>query len=87
MPLNYDKWNALEVLVDQLRGCMDPEAFCITSSLMIQTLRVTQMSIMRLWCGKWQIIGMHIYVGKIQHRLFYQKSPLERERDHRKARA
>ena len=22
------------------------------------------MSIMRLWCGKWQMIRMHIYVGK-----------------------
>jgi len=64
MPLNYDKWNALEVHTDQLRKCMDSEVVCVTSSLMIPTLRVTQMSITRLWYGKWRIIGMNIHVGK-----------------------
>lgn len=27
MPLNYDKWNALEVHTDQIRKCMDSEWF------------------------------------------------------------
>ena len=31
---------------------------------MIPTLRVTQMSITRLLCGKRRVIGTHIYLGK-----------------------